>query len=197
MGRALKMEEIVPRWGARSSKPGGAVKRSLVGSTPALFRHLSLCPEPSLEVFQRGMSGPVAPGLLCPRSVIRPSNRIPHGATQPYRPASRRLNTREAMRTPAEIPRSLDEACWDSSRKRRYRNLMRLRRSSIAEPRWLSAPDRGRRLPASVDSFYSSIRPRVQPFSQRQARSKRSAFMTLFQAATKSRTNLACASSCP
>lgn len=39
MGYIPMKEEIVPRWGARSSKPGGAVKRSLVGSTPALFRH--------------------------------------------------------------------------------------------------------------------------------------------------------------
>jgi hypothetical protein len=36
-----------------------------------------------------------------------------------------------------------------------------------------------------------------RPFSQDQARSKRSAFMTLFQAATKSCTNFPCASSCP
>jgi hypothetical protein len=41
----MTMEEIVPRWGARSSKPGGAVKRSLVGSTPALFRHFSWQPQ--------------------------------------------------------------------------------------------------------------------------------------------------------
>lgn len=33
------MEENVPRWGGRSSKPAGVATRSLVGSTPSLFRH--------------------------------------------------------------------------------------------------------------------------------------------------------------
>ena len=32
-------EENRPRWGVRTSNPGGAVRRSLVGSTPTLFRH--------------------------------------------------------------------------------------------------------------------------------------------------------------
>jgi hypothetical protein len=32
------LEEKRPRWGVRTSNPGGAVKRSLVGSTPILFR---------------------------------------------------------------------------------------------------------------------------------------------------------------
>jgi hypothetical protein len=35
-------EKNVPRWGARSSKPGGVAMRSLVGSTPALFRQFAL-----------------------------------------------------------------------------------------------------------------------------------------------------------
>jgi nitrile hydratase subunit alpha len=33
------MEEKRPRWGGRTSNPAGAVSRSLVGSTPTLFRH--------------------------------------------------------------------------------------------------------------------------------------------------------------
>jgi hypothetical protein len=33
-----EMEELVPRWGARSSKAGGAAIRSLIRSTPGLFR---------------------------------------------------------------------------------------------------------------------------------------------------------------
>jgi selenocysteine-specific elongation factor len=32
-------EENRPRWGVRTSNPGGAASRSLVGSTPSLFRH--------------------------------------------------------------------------------------------------------------------------------------------------------------
>jgi hypothetical protein len=34
----LCMEENRPRWDVRTSNPGGAVSRSLVGSTPTLFR---------------------------------------------------------------------------------------------------------------------------------------------------------------
>ncbi len=34
-----KMEENRPRWGVRTSNPGEAASLSLVGSTPALFRH--------------------------------------------------------------------------------------------------------------------------------------------------------------
>src|SRR5262249_53918440 len=33
-------EENRPRWGVRTSNPGGAASRSLVGSTPSLFRHV-------------------------------------------------------------------------------------------------------------------------------------------------------------
>ena len=33
------LEEKRPRWGVRTSNPGGAASRSLVGSTPSLFRH--------------------------------------------------------------------------------------------------------------------------------------------------------------
>jgi hypothetical protein len=33
------LEEKRPRWGVRTSNPGGAVSRPLVGSTPTLFRH--------------------------------------------------------------------------------------------------------------------------------------------------------------
>ena len=33
------LEEKRPRWGVRTSNPGGAASRSLVGSTPTLFRH--------------------------------------------------------------------------------------------------------------------------------------------------------------
>src|SRR5690349_25127004 len=33
-------EENRPRWGGRTSNPGGAASRSLVGSTPSLFRHI-------------------------------------------------------------------------------------------------------------------------------------------------------------
>ena len=33
-------EEKRPRWGVRTSNPGGAASRSLVGSTPSLFRHV-------------------------------------------------------------------------------------------------------------------------------------------------------------
>jgi hypothetical protein len=35
------MEENRPWWGVRTSNPGRTVKRLLVGSTPALFRHPS------------------------------------------------------------------------------------------------------------------------------------------------------------
>ena len=38
--RQRRLEENRPRWGVRTSNPGGAVSRSLVGSTPTLFRHL-------------------------------------------------------------------------------------------------------------------------------------------------------------
>ncbi len=34
-----RQEENRPRWGVRTSNPGGAESRSLVGSTPTLFRH--------------------------------------------------------------------------------------------------------------------------------------------------------------
>jgi hypothetical protein len=37
----LTVEEKRPWWGVRTSNPGGAVSRSLVGSTPTLFRHAS------------------------------------------------------------------------------------------------------------------------------------------------------------
>ena len=41
-GRAEQpvQEEKRPRWGVRTSNPGGAASRSLVGSTPTLFRHI-------------------------------------------------------------------------------------------------------------------------------------------------------------
>ena len=35
----MSLEEKRPRWGGRTSNPAGAVSRSLVGSTPTLFRH--------------------------------------------------------------------------------------------------------------------------------------------------------------
>ena len=35
-----RSEEKRPRWGVRTSNPGGAASRSLVGSTPSLFRHV-------------------------------------------------------------------------------------------------------------------------------------------------------------
>ena len=37
--RRTDSEENRPRWGVRTSNPGGAASRSLVGSTPTLFRH--------------------------------------------------------------------------------------------------------------------------------------------------------------
>lgn len=36
--KPVVLEEIRPRWGVRTSNPGGAERRSLVGSTPTLFR---------------------------------------------------------------------------------------------------------------------------------------------------------------
>ena len=44
-GRRAGMEESRSRWGDRTSNPGGAVRRSQVGSTPILHRHL-----PGIEV---------------------------------------------------------------------------------------------------------------------------------------------------
>ena len=40
-------EEKRPRWGVRTSNPGGAVSRSLVGSTPTLFRHAPISHGPT------------------------------------------------------------------------------------------------------------------------------------------------------
>ena len=37
----ITRRRIVPRWGVRSAKPGGAAQRSQVGSTPTLLRHPS------------------------------------------------------------------------------------------------------------------------------------------------------------
>ena len=67
----MKMEEVVPRWGARSSKPGGAVKRSLVGSTPALFRQPPWQPQNGFEVLQRTFSGLAVACLACrPNAIV-------------------------------------------------------------------------------------------------------------------------------
>jgi hypothetical protein len=81
------MEENVPRWGGRSSKPAGVATRSLVGSTPSLFRHptrgtmaagtracsrrgvvlLALAMLPGCAGMQHdGMPDGAAPGAMCP-----------------------------------------------------------------------------------------------------------------------------------
>ncbi len=81
------MEENVPRWGGRSSKPAGVATRSLVGSTPSLFRHsprTTVLPRPravsrygvlllALALLsgcagmrQDGMPDGLTPGAMCP-----------------------------------------------------------------------------------------------------------------------------------
>ncbi len=49
--RLRPKEENRPRWGVRTSNPGGAVSQSLVGSTPTLLRHL-----PALFFGQTGLA---------------------------------------------------------------------------------------------------------------------------------------------
>lgn len=57
-------EENVPRWDARSSKPGGAAMPSRVGSTPALFRHLHAWRHGATRAFACGFKWRVGDGRV-------------------------------------------------------------------------------------------------------------------------------------
>ena len=54
-----------PRWGVRSSKPGGAVSRSLVGSTPILSRQFT--PARTVRARKAGFLGAFLGTTLSPR----------------------------------------------------------------------------------------------------------------------------------
>ena len=76
--RAAIWRRIVPRWGVRSAKPGGAALRSQVGSTPTLFRH----PRASLASRRRPLPSPAARLLARVAGCTAPAHAEPLAAAR-------------------------------------------------------------------------------------------------------------------
>ena len=111
-------EENRPRWGVRTSNPGGAASRSLVGSTPSLFRHPRAHEERSGAMSRHRRSSM--------SSSSRPTRADGGGRRIP--PRDRRAHQGAGDRTRLRVPPAQSDARDRRSRRRRRRRGNRGRR---------------------------------------------------------------------